>query len=87
MHKRLTPFPHWYLEIIGVTPENQGKSFAGKLIRDMLVKIDEEGLPCYLETVEEKNVGIYRRFGFEVIETSQVPGTPLFTWAMLREAH
>jgi ribosomal protein S18 acetylase RimI-like enzyme len=85
MHKRLTPYKHWYLEAIGVTPEHQGKDFAGTLIRNMLVKVDEERLPCYLETVEEKNVGIYRRFGFEVIETSQVPDTPLFTWAMLRE--
>lgn len=87
MHKRLTPFKHWYLEIIGVTPEDQGKGFAGTLIRTMLVKVDEEGLPCYLETVEEKNVGIYERFDFKVIEMSQVPGTPLFSWAMLREPH
>jgi ribosomal protein S18 acetylase RimI-like enzyme len=86
MHKRLTPFRHWYLEAIGVSPESRGKGFAAVLVRSMLAIIDEEGLPCYLETMDEKNVGIYERFGFKVIEESQVPGTPLFTWAMLRES-
>lgn len=87
MHIRLTPFKHWYLEAIGVSPEHQGKGFAAALVRSMLVTIDEEGLPCYLDTMDKKNVGIYERFGFKVIEESQVPGTPFYTCAMLREAH
>jgi hypothetical protein len=34
----------------------------------MLNRLDETGLPCYLETLDEKNVGIYERFGFKLVE-------------------
>ena len=84
VHKRLVTFSHWYLEIIGVDPEERGKGYAGKLIRLMLTRIDREGLPCYIETLDEKNVAIYERYGFEMIEESSIPDTSLTCWAMLR---
>lgn len=52
----------------------------------MLDRIDEAGLPCYLETLEEQNVRLYEHFGFVVAEESAIPGTNLTNWAMLREA-
>ena len=85
MHKRLAPFKHWFLLIIGVAPQFQGKGFASKLIRPMLARIDEQGLPCYTETMDEKNVRLYEHFGFRVIEKFAIPETELTTWAMLRE--
>jgi ribosomal protein S18 acetylase RimI-like enzyme len=85
-HKRLAPPKHWYLQTIGVDPKFQGKGYLGRLIRPMLAKIDTQHLPCYLETLEEKNVAIYERFGFKVIERSAIPQTPLENWAMLRDA-
>ena len=85
MHKRIAPFRHWFLLIIGVAPQFQGKGYAGKLIRPMLDRIDEQGLPCYTETMDEKNVSLHERFGFRVIEKSAIPETELTTWAMLRE--
>lgn len=54
----LVPYPHWYLMAIGVDPQYQGKGYASRLIRGMLTRIDEEGMPCYLET--EKNVALYQ---------------------------
>lgn len=87
VHRRLAPFQHWYLETIGVDPQFQGMGYASKLIKPMLSKIDQEGLPCYLETGSEKNVPRYEHFGFKVLEKSPVPGTPLTNWAMLREVH
>ncbi len=84
IHHRLVPFPHWYLGTIGVDPQFKGNGYASKLIRPMLKRIDEEGLPCFLETGEEKNVALYKHFGFQVIDRSPVPGTPLTSWAMLR---
>ena len=85
MHRKLVPFPHWYLQIIGVAPEHQGKGFSSQLMRPMLARFDREGLPCYLETQTEKNVAIYRRFGFRVIYNGVSPdkGFPVMT--MLRE--
>lgn len=41
-------------------------------------------LPTYLETATERNLGLYRALGFEVIDTWVVPrGGPRF-WSMLR---
>ena len=85
VHKRLAPFKHWFLQTIGVDPQFHGKGYAGKLIRAMLARIDKEDLPCYLETLDEKNVRLYEYFGFRVIEKSTIPETNLTNWAMLRE--
>jgi ribosomal protein S18 acetylase RimI-like enzyme len=86
VHRRLVPDKHWFLQTIGVDPRFQGRGYATKLLRPMLARIDEEGLPCYLETLEAQNVGLYEHFGFEVIERSNVPDTGLINWAMLRDA-
>jgi len=86
VHQRLVPFKHWFLQTIGVAPKFQGKGFGSKLLRPMLSKIDKEYLPCYLETIDEKNVSIYERFGFKIIDKSIVPETEFINWAMLREA-
>ena len=86
VHKRLTPFQHWFLQTIGVDPAYQGKGYASKLLRPMLVRIDKESLPCYLETIDAQDVPLYEHFGFKVIDESTVPETSLTNWAMLREA-
>lgn len=85
-HKRLAPFNHWYLEVLGVEPLFQKQGFSSKLLRPMLARIDEEGLPCYLETLDEQDVAIYEHFGFKIVEKADIPHTSLTSWAMLREA-
>ncbi|MFC2024494.1 GNAT family N-acetyltransferase [Chloroflexota bacterium] len=85
VHSRLAPFRHWYLQAIGVDPRFQGRGYAGKLLRQMLARIDEASLPCYLDTLEERNVQIYEHFDFAVVEESKVPETNLTSWAMLRK--
>ena len=85
VHSRLIPFKHWFLQTIGVDPQFQGKGYAGRLLRQMLARIDEAGLPCYLETLEEENIRLYEHFGFTVAEESAIPETSLTNWAMLRE--
>ena len=72
-HRQLVPGKHWYLFLIGVDPEYQGKGYASKLLNGMLSEIDKEGLPCYLETEVKKNAPIYRHFGFEVIDEGWPP--------------
>jgi len=86
VHGRLAPFKHWFLQAIGVSPQFQGRGYSGRLLRRMLARIDEAGLPCYLETLEEQNVRLYEHFGFVVTEESAIPETNLTNWAMLREA-
>lgn len=86
LHRKLVPYPHWYLQIIGVDPAYQGQGFSGRLIRPVLERIDRERMPSFLETNTEKNVTIYRRFGFEVVSEDKLPGTEVTSFAMLRKA-
>jgi ribosomal protein S18 acetylase RimI-like enzyme len=87
LHRKLVPYPHWYLQIIGVDPAHQGQGFSSRLLRPVLERIDRERMPCFLETNTVKNVTIYRRFGFEVISEDKLPGTEVTSFAMLRKAH
>lgn len=82
---RLAPSKHWYLNIIGVDPQHQGKGYGGILLRSMFNHVDKEQLPCYLETHEEATVSMYRHYAFEVIETGLVPCSDVRYWAMLRD--
>jgi len=84
LRKRHAPFRHWYLLLLGVDPLFQGKGYAGNLLRAMLARLDEEHLPCYLETQNGKNVTIYQHYGFKVVAEVLVPGTEIALWAMLR---
>jgi ribosomal protein S18 acetylase RimI-like enzyme len=86
LHRKLVPYPHWYLQIIGVAPAYQGQGFSSRLVRPVLERIDRERMPCFLETNTEKNVAIYRRFGFEVVSEDKIPRTEVTSFAMLRKA-
>jgi ribosomal protein S18 acetylase RimI-like enzyme len=86
LHRRLVPYPHWYLQIIGVDPAYRGQGFSSRLLRPVLERIDRERMPCFLETNAGKNVAIYRRFGFEVVSEDKMPGTEVTSFAMLRKA-
>jgi ribosomal protein S18 acetylase RimI-like enzyme len=85
VHQRLVPYRHWFLQTIGVDPKFQGKGFGSKLLRPILTRLDKENLPCYLETIDEKNVPIYENYGFKIIEKSDIPETEFTNWAMLRK--
>ncbi len=84
-HKRRVPFPHWYLSLICVDPKHQGKGYGGTLLKSMLTRIDSERLPCYVETTNDRNVSFYEHHGFRVVETSEIQGTRIKFWAMLRD--
>jgi len=84
-HKHLVPYDHWYFQNIAVKPEEQGKGYGGLLISTMLKTIESEGLPVYVDTNTEKNVSIYQKYGFEIIEHGIIPETPIPLWCMLRK--
>ena len=85
VRKRLAPDKYWYLAVLGVDPDHQGKGYASELMKPMLKRIDSEGLPCYLETDTEKNVSMYRHFGFKLLEHVEVPEYNTQFDAMMRE--
>lgn len=77
-------FPHWYLAFIGVDPIHQSKGYGSKLLRMKLAEIDEQNLPCYLHTENERNIKFYEHFGFELIGKNKVPNSDFYHHAMLR---
>ena len=77
------PQPCWYLDTIGVEPSDQRTGLGTAMISTMLLKIDEQPLPSFLDTSAPENLGYYERFGFRVTAESRLPnGLPL--WGMTR---
>lgn len=77
---------YWYLHIAGCDPAHQGRGLGAAAVRGGLNRISGSGLPVYLETATERNLGFYRGLGFDVTAEWQVPkGGPHF-WSMLRPA-
>lgn len=80
------PGDHYYLSALGVDPDRQGEGIGSALLGPVLAEADARGLPCYLETATGRNVLLYERHGFEVIEELVLPGTDVRGWLMLRAA-
>ena len=83
IEKHLPKEPFWYLHYAACHPAFQGRGFGGAAIRAGLERADHDGLPAYLETADEKNVGLYQSFGFTVKHQWQIPEGPVF-WGMQR---
>ena len=83
--KQVITRPRWLLLFLGVEPSRQGKGLGGVLMEPVLARADAEGVPCYLESSNERNLTFYERYGFEVAAQGQIPkgGPPM--WFMLRE--
>lgn len=84
VRKRHAPFPHWYLQLLGVEPQHRGKGYGASLLTPMLAKCDKANLPCCLNTENERNVAFYEHFGFTVIEKTTIPGAEFGSWFMVR---
>ena len=77
--------PFLYVQIIGVAPEFQGQGYGGKLLRALIEKSEQAGLPVYLETETEPNVKMYEKFGFKMLKRISLPVINLPMWEMARE--
>jgi GNAT superfamily N-acetyltransferase len=67
--RRLLEGREWFLDVVGVDPALARRGFARRLIAPQLARADAEGRACFLETSDPTNVGIYVRFGFQVVDT------------------
>lgn len=78
--------PHCYLGTIGTEPARQGEGIGSSLLGVVLDRLDDEGVPAYLESSKEENLAFYARHGFVV--TGEVghfgDGTPRI-WLMWRD--
>ena len=85
-HERLMKgIPHYYLWGLAVAPKQSRQGIGKELMQFLLNKADTEGMPIYLETHAEQNVVYYQRYGFGLMETTNVPGYDLPFWCMVRE--
>ena len=75
--------PHLHLTSIGVLPERQGQGVGSLLLGHFCKYVDELKQAAYLETDLPRNVHLYERFGFTVVEEEPVFSVP--NWFMWRD--
>jgi ribosomal protein S18 acetylase RimI-like enzyme len=75
---------HWYLPVVGVDPNAQGRGLGGALMRHALARCDAEGSSAYLESTNPRNISLYERHGFKIIDEIRVGACPVIT-PMLRK--
>ena len=69
---------HWYLAWVGVHPAFRRRGVASALAEYVVEKADAAGVGCYVETYGDAIERLYRRYGFEVRETWDMPdGGPM----------
>jgi ribosomal protein S18 acetylase RimI-like enzyme len=83
-HRHHAPQPHFYLSALGVEPERQGEGVGTALMKPVLERCQADGIPAYLETATARNVLLYERLGFVVVEELTLPDTDVHGWLMLR---
>lgn len=76
---------HYYLSFIAVAPRLQGMGLGSALLEATLARIDETGVPAYLENSNPKNTRLYERHGFMRRKNIAPPGAPPLI-AMWRDA-
>jgi len=76
---------HWYLYAIGTMAEAQGQGLGSALLREVLDRLDASGEPAYLESSNIKNVPLYERHGFTVVEEMIIEGGGPTMWRMWRD--
>ncbi len=76
---------HWYLPWLAVDPARQSDGLGGRLLDLGLRRVDDDGLPAYLETPNPQTIAFYERRGFQVTGQARRGACPPIT-AMLRPA-
>lgn len=74
----------WYLSILGILPNFQGKGLGADLVTPVLREADKAGLATYLETFTPRNMPFYERLGYEAVASFKEPVTQSDYWVMRR---
>ena len=57
--------PHWYLNMLAARRGARSRGIGARLLEPYLERADAEGIGIYLESSNPRNLGFYRRYGFE----------------------
>jgi len=74
-HHRPTE-PHWYLSLIGVEVLHRNRGCGATLLQHGLRRCDREHRSAYLWSSNTLNTSLYRRHGFEIVDTIQIGSSP-----------
>jgi len=77
----------WYLSILGINPNLQGRGLGQELLTPTLELADQQGKTCYLETFTPRNMSFYARLGFVVKHQAYEPTCRHHYWIMVRQPH
>ncbi len=77
--------PHWYLSYLGARRDRQGQGLGTQMLREVLDRLDSDGVPAYLESSNERNLPLYERNGFRVVGELEALGHGPTIWRMWRE--
>lgn len=81
--RELTPEqPHAYLQFLAVEPELRRRGRGRQVLETGLRRAERLGVGVHLETMNEENLGFYRRLGFEVSGERRLGRDGPTTWAM-----
>ena len=78
--------PHFFLSLLATRVEHRGRGYGLGLLAGNLRRIDEAGMPAYLEASNPANVALYERHGFKVRGSFKLPGDGPEVFTMWREA-
>ena len=78
--------PHFYLSLLGTSAAHRGRGYGLALLAENLRRIDEAGMPAYLEASNPANVALYERQGFSVRDSFKLPGEGPEVFTMWRDA-
>jgi len=84
LHEKNMPESHWYLLLLGVHPDHQGKGHGTHLVDDMLKLTQNDNWPYWVDTQKEENVFFFEKFGFEVVEVGKIPESDVKHWCMIK---
>lgn len=76
---------HWYLGYLGVTSGHQGQGIGSLVLREVLEGADRNGTPAYLESSNKRNITLYERHGFRIVEAYPALGKGPTIHRMWRE--
>lgn len=76
---------HWYLYMLGTRPDAQGRGTGSAMLREGLRAVDADGSAAYLESSNLRNVPLYERHGFTVVEELRIARGGPTMWRMWRD--
>lgn len=76
--------PAFYLQFMGVRPNQQGRGLGSQLLRTVLDVCDADHTPAYLEATSPDNRRLYERHNFGTFARVDLPSGPSL-WAMWRD--